>query len=109
MINLFNRSSKANGAIEMSLNLTLQNDKDGPHVQLWQTPTWITFICLSYDPETGEPDGGHEAVRRRYNLWVDQHTIGSWNSREDLEYEMAKVKKHIDLVNSVHNPHFSFI
>lgn len=92
----------------MSLNLTLNEGEDGPQVPLWQTPTWVTFICLSYDPETGEPDGGHEAVRRRYNEWVEQHINGVWQSTEDLEYERGRVKEHLDLVNSVNSPYFSF-
>lgn len=93
----------------MSLNLTLHNGENGPQIPLWQTPTWVTFICLSYDPETNEPDGGHEAVRRRYIQWVKQHINGKWDSVEDLEYERERVKEHIDLVNCVSNPYFSFI
>ena len=92
----------------MSLNLTLHNGKDGPQIPLWQTPTWVTFICLSYNPETNEPDGGHEAVRRRYNQWVNQLTDGVWNSIEDLECKRERVKEHLDLVNSVIDPHFSY-
>ncbi len=93
----------------MSLNLTLRNGKDGPQIPLWQTPTWVTFICLSYNPETNESDGGHEAVRRRYCQWVNQHTDGVWSSVEDLEHERERVKEHLDLVNSVSNPYFSYI
>lgn len=75
----------------MSLNLTLH---DGQQIELWQTPTWVTYMCLSYNPETAEPDG----VRRRYGYWVGSHLNGSWEDRE-----------HLELINSVKQPEFSYV
>jgi hypothetical protein len=46
----------------MSFNLTLRVRES----ELWQTPTWVTLMCLSYNPKTTEPDGGHEGVSSRF-------------------------------------------
>jgi hypothetical protein len=92
----------------MSMNLTLHAGEDGPQIDIWQTPTFITLMCLSYNPETKEPDGGQEGVRRRYLEWVESHLTGVW---EDDEFELQKerVEEHTKLINSVENPYFSFI
>jgi hypothetical protein len=93
----------------MSMNLTLHDGKYGPQIDLWQTPTWVTWICLSYDPDTDIPDGDHAGVRRRYINWVESHLNGLWTDEEEIEWERERVKTHIEEVNSVENPHFSFI
>lgn len=93
----------------MSLNLTLSDGPNGPIIDLWQTPTWVTWICLSYDPSTKEPDGGHDGVRRRYAEWVKSHCDGVWTDLEDLERQQIKIKNHLDEVMSVENPYFSFV
>ena len=93
----------------MSLNLTLSNGEDGLDVSLMQTPTFITFMCLSYDPTTQLPDGGMEGVRRRYITWVESLTNGKWESLEDLEWERERIREHIEKVKSVKDPYFSFI
>ena len=93
----------------MSMNLTLHDGEDGPQIDLWQTPTWVTWICLSYDPDTGTPDGDHAGVRRRYIVWVEGHLNGLRKDEEELEWERERIKEHLETVNSVENPHFSFI
>ena len=93
----------------MSMNLTLHDGEDGPEFNLWQTPSWITWVCLSYNPETQEPDGGHESVRRRYESWVRSHLDGVWTNTEDFEYEKERIENHLKKVNSVKQPYFSFI
>lgn len=93
----------------MSMNLTLHDGEYGPQIDLWQTPTWVTWICLSYDPDTGTPDGEHAGVRRRYIQWVKSHLNGLWTDEEELEWERERVKIHTEEVNSVENPYFSFI
>ena len=94
----------------MSMNLSLYNGEYGPQIDLWQTPTWVTWICLSYDPDTGVPDGDHAGVRRRYIMWVEGSLSSRiWPDEEELELERERIKEHIETVNSVENPHFSFI
>lgn len=95
----------------MSLNLTLHTkpEENSPQVDLWQTPTHITMMCLSYDPVTGEPDGGHEGVRRRYLEWVESHCNGVWKDEDALEWTKERIKNHKYAVMSVVNPVFGFI
>ena len=81
----------------MSLNLTLHEGPNGPQVDLYQTPTCITFSCLSYDPLTNEPDGGQEGVRKRYLLWL--------RSR----YEQETLMEHERKILLVKDPYFSYV
>lgn len=93
----------------MSMNLTLHDGEEGPEIDLWQTPTWVTWVCLSYDPDTGLPDGGHRGVRRRYIHWVNSHLDGIWKDKEDFEWEKKRIREHVKIVSSVKNPYFSYI
>jgi len=93
----------------MSMNLTLTDKDTGLDIDLWQTPTFITWMCLSYNLETKEPDGGHDGVRRRYEEWVKSHTTGKWDSSEDLEYMTERINDHLSTIQKVKNPEFSFI
>jgi hypothetical protein len=93
----------------MSINLTLTDKDTGLDIDLWQTPTFITWMCLSYNLETKEPDGGHDGVRRRYEEWVKSHTTGKWDSSEDLEYMTERINDHLSTIKNVKNPEFSFI
>ena len=92
----------------MSMNLTLHT-ADGGEIDLRQTPTHITWMCLSYNPETKEPDGGMEGVRRRYFHWLDGSLDGVWDSTEDLDAASEDVLRHKAAVLRVQNPQFSFI
>ena len=93
----------------MSMNLTLTDKTTDCDIDLWQTPTFITWMCLSYNPETKEPDGGHEGVRRRYLEWVKHHTDGVWKDEEELDWMREKVREHSKIVLAVKDPEFSFI
>lgn len=93
----------------MSMNLTLHDGEDGPEVELWQTPTFITWMCLSYNPETQEPDGGHEGVGRRYLIWVKSQLDGVWKDMDEFKFLKEEIDKHTKLINSVKNPYFSYI
>ena len=93
----------------MSLNLTLHDEETGEEIFLWQTPTWVTEICLSYDPVTKEPDGGQEGVRRRYIRWIKAQLNGIWHTEEELETQKEKVEQHLEKVNAVKRPHFSYV
>jgi hypothetical protein len=96
----------------MSMNLTLTDKTTDCDIDLWQTPTFITWMCLSYNPETKEPDGGQEGVRRRYLEWVRSHTNGVWKDVEELDYMSymrERVREHSKIVLAVKDPEFSFI
>lgn len=92
----------------MSTNLHLNAGKNGPPVELWQTPTWVTYMCMSYNNK-GKPDGGMEGVMRRYIMWVESHPeqrTDGWK-REDLEYLWDRIKEHVSQLKELKNPHFS--
>jgi hypothetical protein len=84
----------------MSMNLHCEG------IDLWQTPTYITEMCLSINPHTREPDGGMAGVRRRYAFWVRDYTSGVWHS--DAEYQAMKnaVQDHLSELYSIADPKF---
>ena len=89
----------------MSKNLHLTEGEEGPEINLWQTPTFITEMCLSYD-STGQPDGGMTGVMRRYQIWVWSQTNGVWNSTEEFEEMRARVQTHIEQIQAIKDPFF---
>ena len=86
----------------MSLNLHCDQ------IDLWQTPTYITQMCMSMN-NNREPDGGMEAVRRRYLMWVGSHTNGHWKNHEDFEAMKQRVEEHINKVLAIKNPEFYIV
>ena len=72
---------------------------------LWQTPTYITDMCMSLD-DNGNPDGGMEGVRKRYLMWVRGRLNGAWRTKEDYEIEEMIVQEHCELVMALENPQF---
>jgi len=91
----------------MSMNLTLHGVDGCGHVReidLYQTPTNVTWDCLSYNPETGLPEGGEEGVRQRYIQWLEGRLENETDdNRRDL------IKDHISKILAVKNPSFSYI
>jgi hypothetical protein len=91
----------------MSLNLTM-SDSAGREIFLWQTPTFITNMCLSYGDD-GVPDGGMEGVRRRYICWVNGTLNGVYSDDEELSAAREAVKDHLLKITEVIEPQFSYI
>lgn len=90
----------------MSMNLTCHVGRE--RIELWQTPTFITWMCLSTNPKTLKPDGGNEGVRRRYILWVESSLDGVWTSAEDLRWERENVALHTKRIKELKRPSFSY-
>jgi len=89
----------------MSTNLHLSDGENGSEIDLWQTPTWVTGVCLSYD-HSGQPDGGMEGVMRRYEIWVRSYQNGVWKTKEDLDAMRERVNAHIEQIQTVKDPFF---
>jgi hypothetical protein len=89
----------------MSKNLHLSEGVEGREVNLWQTPTLITDMCLSYD-KNGQPDGGMEGVMRRYEIWVRSQTDGVWKSKADLDAMRERINAHLEQIRVVKDPFF---
>jgi hypothetical protein len=73
------------------MNLYAEDEK-GHEVELWQTPTWITRLCLYR----------HNGKKRKwkdtlhlYSQWVDQHTQGVWHSEEEYKDMKTRVDEHL--------------
>jgi hypothetical protein len=74
-------------------------------IDLWQTPTHITYMCLSINP-SGKYDGGEEGVRRRYLIWVEAQANGAWKDPEDLAYMEECIREHTKKIRSLKKPRF---
>lgn len=70
-------------------------------MDLWQTPTHITFMCYSNE------DGGWEGIKYRYIQWVEHHSDGVYETAEDANDAREIVKDHIDKLNSFNKLDFS--
>lgn len=72
----------------MSMNLHCEQ------VELWQTPTYITYMCYS------NRDGGWKGILYRYSEWVKSFLNGCWKSNEDFEEMKDRIDKHLAALNS---------
>lgn len=87
----------------MSMNLYVNG------MDLRQTPSYITDMCLSYGKNKA-PDGGMEGVRRRYIFWIlyNMQLELNENSRnpEAQKWIRESAKEHIRDVEAIKNPIF---
>ena len=96
----------------MSMNLTCYQGEQ--KIPLWQTPTHITWMCLSLNPLTKESDGGNEGVRHRYLLWVASHADGVWHdtphatAAEELQDMRDLIAEHCAKILALTEPIFSW-
>ena len=72
----------------MSMNLKCNR------MDLWQTPTWVTYVCMSLN-DKGKPDGGHKGVARRYVRWVRSHAQGVFREPGQLESVREDIVEHL--------------
>lgn len=74
----------------MSMNLCCDE------MDLWQTPSYITYMCYS------EEDGGWEGIKRRYITWVKSHSNGVWRKEQYAEHDRvrADIKHHLEELDS---------
>ncbi len=87
----------------MSMNLSEKT------VNLRQTPTNISYMCMSNDG-FGNPDGGMEGVRRRYLWWCRYCSQNEHNScRDGVEAQRMITESwddHIAEVEAIETPRF---
>jgi len=81
----------------MSMNL------HADEMELWQTPSWVTEVCLFKD-DSKTPDNW-KSVRFRYARWVQSRLNGvhDTESLKDLEQE---VEDHLKTLYSFERLHF---
>lgn len=75
----------------MSHNLRIRDSDTQP----WQTPTWVTDICLSLSCRS-RPDGGQQGVLHRYLLWVRSHADSMHHTREAADAQRRQVNSHME-------------
>jgi len=81
----------------MSINLHMEVKRI--KIDLWQTPTFITYMCLVNDK--GKVRGavkGKEARRSLYIYleWVRSHASGMFKSSEDANDARLTVNEHLE-------------
>ena len=75
----------------MSLNLHCN------HLEMWQTPTFITNMCLLHD----DPILSIKA----YKIWVKHQLDRVWDDQEEHNYMKELVKDHCKAIdNIINNP-----
>ena len=78
------------------MNLTLE--VNGRDVELWQTPTYITYMCLmDADGKCSTKTELLEAKRAIYCYltWINSTTNGVWASSQEHEAARANVNRHV--------------
>jgi hypothetical protein len=67
-------------------------------VDLWQTPTWITYLAM-YDADKRQRPVNE--TTHIYCEWVQSQLNGAWDSCEQLDAERSRVNYHLQEVRSV--------
>ena len=85
--------------MSMNLNLTV----DGEHVNLFQTPTYVTNMCLV--DSKGKVHSGVKGVEAKraihiYLRWVKDELFNGrcYSSQEDLDEDEQSLSEHVDLI-----------
>jgi hypothetical protein len=68
---------------KMSMNLKCKE------VELWQTPTHITYMCYS------NGDGGWQGILYRYSEWIKNGINHTFPSKESADDWHNQVKEHL--------------
>jgi len=80
----------------MSMNLHARTKKEV--IELWQTPTQISYTILPRSIEEATGKKAQEALER-YLEWVGYSWMGQFLSYEDKKILMQEVKDHIKYVS----------
>jgi len=87
----------------MSINLAAFEKSTGKEINLWQTPSWVTEMCLySYKKnKNGEYKKRHwKDTRALYLAWVRSRTQGTFYSSEDIDTMKIIVESHQNYIMS---------
>ena len=84
--------------MSMNLNAATRNGA----IDLWQTPTQISFTILPSTVGWVEGTKASEALLR-YMEWVKYSTNGAWDSSEELQDAKRRVNEHLEYVRGFVN------
>lgn len=83
----------------MSMNLHCEGE------ELFQTPTYITNMCMSLK-ENGKPAGGMKAVRYRYLLWLEDRLLSGILTKQERLYNCEIFTGQRDALMALKKPKF---
>jgi hypothetical protein len=86
----------------MSMNLHARIDKH--EIDLWQTPTQITYMCLiDNNGKKVSELKGKQAKRALavYMAWVEGSINGAWESHEAMKDHEENIESHIAYLHSI--------
>jgi hypothetical protein len=85
--------NRTNRNYEMSMNLAVKFGKY--RFDLWQTPTYITYMCIG-NKTTSKLNGARaKEALERYIIWAESTLNGVWDSEEELEFNRFAVAQHV--------------
>jgi len=78
----------------MSMNLHVSFA--GKKFDLWQTPTFITYMCMTSLKGRKFETTGKDAIRALecYKIFVSSLSNGCWDSKEALDARLASISEH---------------
>ncbi len=85
----------------MSMNLHVEDDT-GYEIDLWQTPTWVTDMCLfswKINKEGYRQQRKWEDTLIIYLDWVRSHSQGRWDSVEESQDMQDRISSHVKELN----------
>lgn len=78
----------------MSMNLNAK--VDGVRLNLWQTPTRISYTIIGDDREVYLKGKEAQKALKRYYQWVKYSTNGSSGSIEELNEAIERVQQYLE-------------
>ena len=85
----------------MSMNLHCRE------VELWQTPTFITYMCFEKVNNKGKiVEDNWSSILHRYILWLKQTLNGEYKDKFHEREKAKAVAKHIEELRKYKKLHF---
>lgn len=83
------------------MSMNLHAESRGKAIELWQTPTWVTYMALvDCDGNVRSSVKGKEARRAIfiYLEWAKSSLSGTWKDAARLEESRRRVTSHVEYV-----------
>lgn len=84
----------------MSMNLSCKE------CRLWQTPTYITYMCYTTVKKGKVIADDWEAILNRYIIWLEHQLDGVYKNKKELLEKQEIIDDHIKELKSFKKLHF---
>ena len=87
----------------MSMNLNAEVKATGERIDLWQTPTWVSYMCVESweEDENGVPLQRHwKDTRKLYSDWLRSRLQGVFHDQEEHEDLREAIEDHLERLYS---------